>query len=77
MEFSVGLLNLLIENSKNYAGNSEDKTLYSVKHFAFLNLRSSRQRCPMEKGFLRNFTKFAGKQLCQSLFFNKVAGLRP
>ena len=25
------------------------------------------------KGVLRNFTKFKGKQLCQSLFFNKVA----
>ena len=24
---------------------------------------------------LRNFTKFTGKHLCQSLFFNKVAGL--
>ena len=29
----------------------------------------------MKKGVLRNFTKFAGKHLCQSLFFNKVAGL--
>ena len=29
----------------------------------------------MQKGVLRNFTKFTGKQLCQSLFFNKVAGL--
>ena len=29
------------------------------------------------KGVLRNFAKFTGKQLCQSLFFNKVAGLRP
>ena len=28
-------------------------------------------------GFLRNLTKFTGKNLCQSLFFNKVAGLRP
>ena len=26
----------------------------------------------MKKGVLRNFTKFAGKHLCQSLFFNKV-----
>ena len=26
---------------------------------------------------LENFTKFTGKQLCHSLFFNKVAGLRP
>ena len=25
---------------------------------------------------LKNFAKFAGKHLCQSLFFNKVAGLR-
>ena len=29
-----------------------------------------------EKGVLRNFTKFTGKNLCQSIFFNKVAGLR-
>ena len=28
------------------------------------------------KRFLKNFTKFTGKHLCQSLFFNKVAGLR-
>ena len=30
-----------------------------------------------KKGVLKNFAKFTGKQLCQSLFFNKVAGLRP
>ena len=29
------------------------------------------------KGALRNFAKFTEKHLCQSLFFNKVAGLRP
>ena len=28
-----------------------------------------------KKGGLRNFTKFTLKQLCQSLFFNKVVGL--
>ena len=39
--------------------------------------RSSHQRCSMKKGVLRNFTKFTGKHLCQSLLFNKVAGLRP
>ena len=26
---------------------------------------------------LRNFAKFTGKDLCQSFFFDKVAGLRP
>ena len=35
------------------------------------------QRCSMKKGALRNFAKFTGKHLCQSLIFNKVAGLRP
>ena len=29
-----------------------------------------------KKGVLRNFAKFTGKHLCQSLFLNKVAGLR-
>ena len=29
-----------------------------------------------EKGVLRNFTNFTGKNLCQRLFFNKVVGLR-
>ena len=35
------------------------------------------QRCSVKKYFLRNFAKFTGKHLCQSLFFNKVADLRP
>ena len=39
--------------------------------------RSSHQGCSMKNVLLRNFTKFTGKRLCQSLFFNKVAGLRP
>ena len=36
--------------------------------------RSSHQSCSVEKGVLRNFEKFTGKHLCQSLIFNKVAG---
>ena len=39
--------------------------------------RSSHRRCSVKKGVLKNFTKFTGKHLCQSLFFNKVPGLRP
>ena len=34
----------------------------------------SHQRCFVKKGVLRNFAKFTGKHLCQSLFFNNVAG---
>ena len=31
------------------------------------------QRYSVRKGVLRNFAKFTGKHLCQSLFFNEVA----
>ena len=37
----------------------------------------SHQRCSIKKSYLKNFTKFTGKHLCQSLLFNKVAGLGP
>ena len=30
-----------------------------------------------KEGVLKNFVKSTGNQLCQSLFFNKVAGIRP
>ena len=33
--------------------------------------RSSHQRCSIKKGVVRNFSKFTGKHLCHSLFFNK------
>ena len=36
--------------------------------------RSSRPEVFCKKGVLRNFAKFTGKHLFQSLFFNKVAG---
>ena len=39
--------------------------------------RSSHQRYSKKKGVLKNFVKFTGKHLCQSLFFNKVEELRP
>ena len=38
-------------------------------------LRSNHRRCSARKSVLRNFTKFTGKHLRQSRFFNKVAGL--
>ena len=52
----------------------ENKIIY--KKVNYMNFweknRSSQQRCSIEKGVLTNFIK----QLCQGLFFNKVAGLR-
>ena len=48
----------------------EDKKL-------IISRRSSRREVFSKKGVLKNFTKLTGKHLCQSLFFNKVADLRP
>ena len=45
-----------------------------LKVFNSCFIRSSHQRCSVKKGVLRNFAKFTGKRLCQSLFFKKVAG---
>ena len=39
--------------------------------------RNSHWSCSVEKGVLRNLAKFTGKHPCQSLLFNKVAGLTP
>ena len=39
--------------------------------------QSSHQRYSVTKGVLRNFAKFTETHLCQGLFFNKVASLKP
>ena len=49
--------------------------LASWEKSTFLSCRSSRPEVFCKKRVFRNFTKFTGKHLCQSLLFNKVAGL--
>ena len=43
------------------------KTVFVPEYY-----RSSRPEVFFKKGVLRNFTKFTGKHLCQSLFFSQV-----
>ena len=45
------------------------------EHLTGITFRSSRPEVFCKKGVLRNFAKFTGKHMCQSLFFNKVARL--
>ena len=40
--------------------------------FSFSN-RSTRPKVFCKKGVLKNFAKFTGKHMCQSLFFNKIS----
>ena len=49
--------------------------LYLVSYYFIF--RRSHRRCSVRKGVLKKFAKFIGKHLCQSLFFNNIAGLRP
>ena len=60
------------------------KKKFHGKSIYLINIKSQRNifrsSCPKvfcKKGVLRHFAKFTGKILCQSLFLNKVAGLRP
>ena len=41
------------------------------------NCQKQPSKFSIKKGVLKRFAKSTGKHLCQSLFFNKVAGLRP
>ena len=45
--------------------------------FCKQSLRSSLLEVVCKNGVLKHLAKFTVKDLCQSLFFNKVAGLRP
>ena len=51
--------------------------MFALNVLQYIKIRSSRPEVFCKKGVLRNFAKFTGKHLCQSLFINKVVGLRP
>ena len=46
---------------------------FKKKQLFYSAFRSSHRGCSVKTNVLRNFAKFTGKHLCQSLFFNKVA----
>ena len=64
---------------KGSSKNTSRRGLVTLNWFSQVillpTLRSTYQRCSMKKSVLRNFPKFTGKLLYQSLCFNKVAGL--
>ena len=67
-ETSETVITTFIPPSRNFANVNK----ISWENFC----RSSRPKVFCKKSVLRNFAEFAGKHLCQSLFLNKVAGLR-
>ena len=56
------------------------KIIIDLKHTLkseITHYKTSQPEVFCKKDVLRNFAKFTRKHLCPSLFFNKVAGLRP
>ena len=56
--------------------NEEKEGWHYLKVKNYPHYRSSRPEVFCKRGVLRNFAKFTGKHLRQSLFFNKVEHLR-
>ena len=56
---------------------NQKKQNMKLQEIKYNKCGSSRPEVSCKKGARRNFTKLTGKHLCQSLFINKVAGLRP
>ena len=70
---SVFIIKMLVV----YSNQNTSGKLVKTGKFESTLCRSSHRRGSFKKGVLRNFAKFTGKYQWQSLFFNKVAGLRP
>ena len=57
------------------ATSDRDQLLIAISQEDFqccMLYRSSHRRCSVRKGVVKNFAKFTGKHLCQSLFINKL-----
>ena len=54
----------------------DDQYFFKLCKDHLINVRSSRPDVLLKTGILKNFAKFTGKHLCQSLLFKNVAGLR-
>ena len=53
---------------------SKFENIHPPENNTLLKIKRTNRRCSIKKSDLKNFSKFSGKPLCQSLFFNKVAG---
>ena len=68
------VLSILVSESKQISMLQLISSFNEVNFF-LIEFRSSRPEMFCRKGVLKNFAKFTGNHLCQSLFFNK--DLRP
>ena len=67
------IIELISSNLSQFA--QINSTYMHIKRTHSTVNESSRSEVFCKKGVLKDFAKFTGKNLCQRLFFNKVAGL--
>ena len=73
---NIDFLKTLGLNLKRFISWVKENISKRCTYFFCREARSSRPEVFCKKGVLKYFAQFTGKHLCQSLFFNKVAGLR-
>ena len=56
-----------VEACRSAKNHKTNHAIINCRHDAEAVIR----RCSVKKGILKNFKKYTGKHLCQSLFFNK------
>ena len=75
---SVYLNYISVPDDENGKKACEDAEVKDEEHWQKRALqRGHSSEAAAKKGVFKNFSKFSRKHLCQSLFFNKVAGLKP
>ena len=74
----VSLLEVRLVKTAKIFGRNRYQILLALPTLCLISLplKVVFWRLSGKQGVLRNFAKFTGKQIWQSLFFNKVAGLR-
>ena len=67
-EILVNKFNMILDNQGRLVLNDQKFLRHTMNHRDILGLfRSSRWRCSVRKGVLKNFANFMGKHLCWSL----------
>ena len=71
-QYSNNALNMIHERALRLIYNDYELPVDRILEDNNQKSRSSHRRCFIEKDALKNFTKFTGKHLCQSLFLIKL-----
>ena len=76
VEFCIKYFTKSLQENRILRPLPKDLIVFKQKRLIQQYAEAAHRMCSTRKGVLRNFAKFTGKHLCQSLYFNKITGLR-